>query len=151
MANWASVAEVLELTGTTVTLAQIAQAQGVIDVFSGVLIGAAANLSDRDLRLLRYATSYQTVWQIAQVDVLSRTDAKRVEQDGAKFETANSDANLLAPLASRCLSQLSWKRARSVRSQPNGEPRFPTIETYQHAWLRDQELGPEITPGWSPL
>jgi hypothetical protein len=137
MANWASVAEVLAYTGTTVTDAQITMSQAVIDIFSGTQIEALANHSARDLRLLKMATAYQTVWQIAQVDVTSRTDVKQLSQDGANFTPAGPDSLLLAPLAARCLAQLSWKRSRSVQVK-RGLPRYPTIEAYESAWLRDE-------------
>ncbi len=147
MANWATTADVLALTGQTVTDAQITMAQGVMDVFSGTTIEAQAQHKVRDLRLLKMACAYQCVWQIAQIDVTSRTDVTEVEQDGAKFKPAGPDALLLAPLAARCLRQLSWKRARSVRVCA-GEHRYRNIEAYASAWLRDQT---EITPGWCPL
>lgn len=146
MASWATEAEALALTGQTVTLAQLTQAQGVIDVFAGAVVESADNLTVRDRRLLRMATAYQAVWMAAQVDVLSRVDVKRVEQDGAEFEPSGENAMLLAPLAQRCLAQLSWRRARSVRVEC-GIPRYRNWEAYAAAWMRDEE--PDL--GWVPL
>lgn len=149
MANWASTAEVLGYTGTTVTDAQITIANGVIDLFAGVTDLARDNLSDRDLRLLSKATAYQTVWMAGQVDVLTRTDVASASQDGASYTTptSNPDSAQLAPLAKRCLDRLSWRKSRTIRVA-RGEVRYTSIEAYQQAWLRD---APGITPGWEPV
>jgi hypothetical protein len=150
VANWASIAEVLEYTGSTVTDAQITVANGVIDLFSGVTDLARDNLSDRDLRLLSKAAAYQAVWQIAQVDVFTRTDVATSSQDGASFTapTGNPDFAQLAPLAKRCLDRLSWRKTRSVRVRRGGQVRYTTLEAYQQAWVRD---APGVTPGWEPV
>ncbi len=146
MANWASVAEVLAYTGSTVTDAQITAANGVIDLFAGVTDTTRANLGARDLRLLKQATAYQTVWQIGQVDPFTRTDVKTADQDGADFTLSHDDALLLAPLAKRCLDRLSWHRARSVKLA-RGTRRYATLEAYSDAWLADEVPGSV----WVPL
>lgn len=147
MANWATAAEVLALTGQTVTDAQITAANGLIDTFANVTDLARDNLSARDLRLLSKATGYQAVWMAAQVDVLTRVDVKRIQQDAMDVVPGNDDAMFLAPLAKRCLDRLSWRKSRSVRIT-RGEVRYSNMEAYQAAWLRD---GAGTTPGWSPL
>lgn len=146
---WASVFEVLELTGVTVTIAQLDYAQGVIDLFSGVTEDAWANLSGRNLRLLNAATAYQAVWMAAQVDVITRTDVSELDQDGVKFTPAHQDALLLAPLAKRCLDRLSWHGARTLRVNPRGchEGRYSDIGAWQAAWLRDADYDPR----WAAL
>jgi len=150
VASWTTPADVLALTGVTVTLAQLSQAQGIIDLYSGATLAAVDDIGDRDLRLLAMAAGYQVVWQVAQIDVLTRVDVKSASQDGASFTPASSDAMLLAPLAQRCLDQLSWNRPRSLRVQGCGERRYPTLAAYAHAWLTDT---PEIdeSPDWKPL
>jgi hypothetical protein len=149
MANWASTVDVLAYTNTTVTDAQITVANGVIDLFSGVTDAASGNLSARDLRLLKQATAYQTVWQVAQVDPLTRTDVASLSQDGTSFTTptGNDDALLLSPHAKRCLDRLSWRKSRTLRVT-SGEVRYSTVEAWQAAWLRD---GPGTDVGWQPL
>lgn len=149
MATWADAVDVFELTGVSVTPDKLTQAQGVMDIYSGVVIEAQANLRARDRRLLRMATAYQAAWQAAQVDVTSRTEVKDLHQDGVWITPAGEDSLFLAPLARRCLGQLSWKRARSVRTTC-GERRFATIEAYQAAWLRDEDR-PDQYADWRPL
>lgn len=148
MANWATEAEALALTGQTVTDAQLTAAQGIIDIFSGTTIEAQAQHTVRDLRLLRMATAYQAVWQAAQVDVTSRTDVKRIQQDAMDVEPAGPESLLLAPLAQRCIVRLSWMRARSVRVNPGGEARYANVEAARAAWMRD---GAGDARDWVPL
>ncbi|MGH3991904.1 MAG: hypothetical protein ACRDSN_05505, partial [Pseudonocardiaceae bacterium] len=107
MANWATVADVLAYTGATVTDAQITQAQGVLDIMANVTNDAAANLKARDVRLLKQATAYQTVWMVNQVDTFTRTDVTGARQDGVQFSAPehNPDYLILAPLAKRCLDR----------------------------------------------
>lgn len=134
---WADEAEVLALTGANVDPSLLTQAQGVIDLFAGVTEAASVNLSTRNARLLRMATAYQAAWMHAQVDVTSRTDVARVEQDGVVVLPANADALVLAPLAARALSGLSWRNRQTVTVR-RGEPRYATHEAYAEAWMRDE-------------
>lgn len=144
--SWASEAEVLALTGVEATEAQISQAQGVIDLFSGVVEGVE-DLSVRDTRLLRMATAYQAVWMASQIDVLSRTTVHRIDQDGAVIWVDEPNDFILAPLAKRALAQLSWNKRTGTRVVCAGGPRlFRNIEEYGAAWMRDETDDP-----WRPL
>ncbi len=145
MASWTTEAEVLALTGTTVTAAQLTHAQGVIDLFAGVTLAALPNLSPRNIRLLKLAAGYQAAWQVAQVDVPSRTEVQQVQQDGVSFSTGHPDALVLAPLARRALAQLSWRRNRTVRVEA-GCVRYPNWEQYAAAWLRDESPDSDWRP-----
>lgn len=143
---WATEAEVLALTGTSVLAADLAEAHGVIEVMSGVTQNAE-NLTARNLRLLRYAVSYQTVWQAAQVDILTRTDVAELDQDGVRVTPSDRNALLLAPLAARCLSQLSWRRPSAIQvNRANPAPRFASLDAAQSAFLTDRLVG-----GWNEL
>lgn len=145
MSNWATAAEVLAYTGATVTDDQIGVSQGLIDIYANVTIDEQDVLGDRDLRLLKQALSYQTAWQVNQIDVMTRTDVTAVDQDGLKFTPANAEALLLAPLAKRCLDRLSWRKPRSLRVKPGRHHSYPNIESLQDAWLRD---GEGTNSGW---
>lgn len=149
--SWTSPGEVLSLTGVAVTEAQLAYAQGVIDIYSGTTTAAIDDIGDRDLRLLKMAAGYQAVWQIQQVDVTSRSDVTDVSQDGMSFKPLDADALVLAPLARRCLERLSWLKSRAlgVRHQHSAR-RFPRVEVWQDAWLRDEE-GAQSVLDWRPL
>lgn len=135
------------MTGATVEADVLAQAHGVIDVFSGADDDDVADLSDRDLRLLRMAVCYQAAWMVSQIDVLSRMEVKSLGQDGSSVTPARSDSMVLAPLAQRCIRQLSWKGARSLPVRPQRRfGAFGTFEEYSDAWLRDECPG-----AWRPL
>lgn len=149
MATWATTADVLEYTGTTVTDAQITQAQGVIDIISGVTPDGDDVISTRDQRLLKQALAYQTVWMVNQIDVFTRTDVDSLTQDGLQIAPGNDDALILAPLAKRCLDRLSWRKARSLRVRPGRGDTFPTIEAYQAGWLADAEGTNDWQQGWT--
>ena len=146
---WATEAETLALTGVTVTPPVLAQAQGVIDVFSGVIESAEDEVSARNLRLLRYATAYQAAWMTSQIDVTSRTDVSQLDQDGASFTLGHPDALVLAPLAKRCLDRLSWRGPRARRVRPSGcdRPAFASPEAVQAAFLAD---GDGFLACWRP-
>lgn len=144
--SWVSEAEALALTGVAVTDEQITQAQGVIDLFSGVVEGVE-ELTVRDTRLLRMATAYQAVWMLSQVDVLSRTIVHRIEQDGAVIWVDEPNDFILAPLAKRALAQMSWNRRTGTTVVCPGGPRtYRNIEEYGAAWLRD-----ETGDSWRPM
>lgn len=146
MSAWATEADVLALTGVTVTADALAHAHGVIDVFSGATEDDTDNLSARDLRLLEMAAAYQAAWMSTQIDSTGRMEVQRLVQDGAEITPAFPDSMVLAPLARRCLAQLSWRGTRTV-TVTSGATRFRTFEEYADAWLRD-EAGCEP---WRPL
>lgn len=150
MASWTTPADVLALTGVTVTAAQLSQAQGILDLFSGTTLAAIDDISDRDLRFLKMAAGYQAAWIAGQVDVMTRMDVKSLSQDGMSFTPADTDALTVAPLARRCLDRLSWNRPQSLRVSGCHDARYPTFADYAHAWLTDQ---PEVdnSPDWQPL
>jgi hypothetical protein len=150
--TWADEARVLELTGVSVTSEQLDQAQGVLDVYAGVTVEAAANLSARDLRLLGQALAYQAAWMNRQLDVFSRLEVSEVDQDGMRFKPSSQDALILAPLADRCLRRLSWAQPRSVRvsSACATRRRFASVEAAQAAFLAD-EGGFGSGSDWLPL
>lgn len=111
---WATAAEALALTGRTVTDEQVAQAQAVIELFADVTQDADADQSAKTLRLLNRAVSWQAAWMATQIDVDARVDVTTLSQDGTSTTFAGDDAQVLAPLAKRCLDRLPWKRSRSV-------------------------------------
>jgi hypothetical protein len=144
--TWASAADVLSVTGTTVDSAAVAQAHAVVEVYAGIP-ATTTDLNARNLRLLNRAVCFQAAWVVAQVDVLSRVEVTTITQDGASVTPATPDALLLAPLAQRCLAQLSWRRAGSVRvNRAQDVPVYATIAAAESAFLRDEMAGE-----WRPL
>lgn len=116
-------ADVLALTGQTVTDAQITQAQGIISVkcgrdLSDALIFTGTGLAvlvpfSRDQRLLKAAVAYQAAWMNAHPDTFLASDITQMTADGTS--AAYKETGLyLAPLARVCLRRLSWQRTRSI-------------------------------------
>lgn len=114
---WASDADVTEITGATVTPAQLAQAQTAIETVTGRTAEATARIGPRDLRWLKRAVAYQAVWMADQPDLFTRsTTTGPTIQDGAHVNLT-ADGQILAPLARRALKRLSWRGNRSVFTQ----------------------------------
>jgi hypothetical protein len=119
MTNWATIADVFDLTGETVTDVDISKAQGILFLFAETTTDAIPNTSPKNLRLLKQATAYQTVWMAEHPDVFTNVDVTSYSQDGASNTQAHENAALLAPLARRCIKRLSWmRRPRSIRVGP---------------------------------
>lgn len=142
--GWATATDVLDMTGVTVTDAQVLQAQTLIELFSG--IDESYSISGRDTRHLRMAVAYQAAWMKGQIDVTTRTDVATVTQDEMSFTYANADAPVLAPLARQALKRLSWKTTRSVMVQRLGDPRTGTSGDPTTAFLTDEDCS-----GYRPM
>jgi hypothetical protein len=116
-AAWASIADVAELTGVTVTDAQLLQAQSQVELRVGRTYAAGTNIGARDLRWLKKAVAYQVVWMLDQADLLTRSDTNgAVIQDGQHIEVTKEGLTL-APLARVALKRLTWRGNRSVRTE----------------------------------
>lgn len=136
--TWCDTAKVLQLTGATVTEAQLLQAQGVIETFVDVdPENPGDHLSVRDRGRLEAATAYQAGWMFEQIDVTSRTDVKQLNQDGQGWTYAHPDAVVLGPLASRNIDKLSWNESGAVGGGC-GRKRYATIDDVRDAVLRDE-------------
>ncbi|MFB7111731.1 hypothetical protein [Streptomyces sp. NPDC056291] len=136
MSTWATTADVLDITGVTVTEAQLTRAQHVIDMVSGRTYDIhdllVAENRRRDLYWLKLAVAYQAAWMIAQPDMFTRMNVTRVDQDMSEAEMGAS-ALVLAPLARRALNRLSWRGTRSLQVQ------------------RPRTDGPRVLPAGSPV
>jgi predicted ThiF/HesA family dinucleotide-utilizing enzyme len=132
MTAWATPADVSELTGATADDTQIAQAQGIIETFSG-RVGAAANfeVSAGSAEWLRRAVAYQTVWMQAQPDLFERSDLSDLSQDGVTVRF-RADGSMIAPLARKALRKVKWRGSRSVSTgsdwQPGWSATYPISE-----------------------
>ena len=96
--SWATPAEAQSITGVVLSQAELDVATNLLDIFVGVVDAARPNLSNRDLRLLMKAESYQAAWMKAQVDLLGRSDATLVSQDGLQYSKGDQDMHILGPL-----------------------------------------------------
>lgn len=131
MTNWATTSDVYNLTGETVEDVDINKAQGIIDLFSEVTSESAltedgestGQISPKNLRYLRQATAYQTVWMLQHPDVFTNVDYSTFSEDGLSATNTHSNAQILAPLATRALRRLTWLRPnRSLRVRPRLDP-----------------------------
>lgn len=112
-ASWAQAADVAALTGTTVTDAQVMQAQAVIDLFSARTYDALPRIGTRDLYWLKLATAYQAVWMAAQPDMFTRLDFDTIAM-GNRPVQLKDDSLRIAPLAAKALKRCAWLRSRSL-------------------------------------
>jgi hypothetical protein len=108
------------VTGSTLTLDQIQQAQQVLNMFSNYTPESSGfNMQPFDLMWLRYGLAYQGSWMLGQPGLLQRGTIKQLSQDGLSTtwdtDQGTERALMLGPLALRSLKQLSWQKSRSLR------------------------------------
>lgn len=151
--SWATPAEALSITGEALTQAELDVATNLGEIYWGVVEAARDSLTNRDLRLLKKAESYQAAWMKAQVDLLGRSDADLVSQDGLQYSKGDPDMHVLAPLAKASIMRLSWMRSRTI------DPLTPTqaLElrnklTPETMGLYDEDMEGDWTgEPWRPL
>lgn len=141
---WADSDDVDLLTGVTVGDDDVLRAQDIIEIFAGTTWLATDQISERNLRLLNRAVAYQTAWMASRPDMYSHFDVDTVSQDGASFTPGTVNAQLLAPLAQRCLRRLTWGqkplRVRHGYNQPD----------YNNLGPRDSAVADDNRP-WVPM
>lgn len=129
MVTLATPAEVEAITGTAVEVTDIAKAQAILSVVTGVDFEVdALPYAKRDIRHLTAAV----VWQAAYVKThAAQVDAAVVEVRQATSASANGVSvnygeavrgtlnGIVAPLAGMALRRLSWRGSRSVRMIPS--------------------------------
>lgn len=115
---WATTTQVSDITGTTVTTAQLNAASSVIDIYANRTEAASGGIHTRDLNTLKQACAWQAVWQAQQTDYGTKSSFISMTQDGFSV-TYGSDKSeseiMLAPLARRALRNLSWKGSKSTK------------------------------------
>lgn len=132
----ATTAEVLQVTGATVTDAQLATAQAIVSVFSGIDLDpardlAAAGYLPRDRRLLKSAVIWQAAYVVKDPDVTTRAGnltAANANGVSVSYDDTGSAGSILAPLAKLSLTRLSWRRSRAV-SVVREAPRLWAVQT----------------------
>lgn len=147
--TWCTVTDVDNLTGVTVTEAQLTRAQGVIESFEDVdPAEPGEHLSVRDRERFRKATAYQAGWMFEQIEIEKRTDVSQLSQDGQSWIYANPDAVVLAPLAKRNLDRLSWNADGPV-SPSGGRAPYPDLDAVKAAVLCDEVELPWTFESWT--
>ena len=113
--TWATAADVLSLTGATVTDSQLTQANGAIELHAGRLYtDAVTRTGTRDIEWVRRACAYQAAWMLSQPDMFARLDYTEVGKERGTPTKVTATAMTLAPLARRALGRVSWLRSRSL-------------------------------------
>lgn len=144
--RWADISDVYTYTGETATEQDMARAQDMIDLFSGTTFSSYNNLTTRNLRILNRAVAYQAGWMIHRPDLYTHMDVSSISQDGASHTPATANAQLLAPMAQRWLSRLTWA------NQP-----WRVRRGYGHYDMYSDQLGPRDSAAaddmkhWFPL
>jgi hypothetical protein len=143
---WATMDEVTEWTGKECTQEALAVAQVFVEIFSGTTTLASDEdlISSKNLRKLSQAVAFQAVWLDAHPDVLAAMDVQGVSQDGLNAQYASANAHLLAPMAQRCISRLSWQR--EIRASKGRWSRRAAIDRGN----RDSAVADDRYE-WSPL
>ena len=121
---WATIADVDEVTGKTVTAKERGIAVRSLEPLIGVIEAVERpDISDRDRYWLKLATCYQAAFVLDNPDLFSRADVTSASQDGESANFRNVDAHLLAPLARKCIRRLSWRGL--TRSKDRSAQRGP--------------------------
>lgn len=110
---WATPQQVIDITGATVTDAQLTRAQTSIEMYSNRIYADTDRMRTRDLYWLRLAVAYQAAWQVGQYDLHTRLDANQVQQDGVVANLTDT-AMTLGPEAKNALQRCSWMRSRTI-------------------------------------
>lgn len=119
--GWATMDDVVDITGKESTQESLTLAQTMIELFAGTTVGADNDnaeelIGSKNWRRLKSAVAFQARWLDAHPDVLEAMDVEGVSQDGLSAQYADANAHLLAPMASRCLRRLTWfKEIRATR------------------------------------
>lgn len=146
MATWATVADVLNITGETVTETDVSIAESVIETWANRTVDVTPRLRARDVAWLKKATAYQAAWQVHQPGYMTNlTNVTDYNQDGMLTRFDSKVDQSLAPNASRALKNLSWKTGRTLRTK---DVRLPMNSDVLVDFL--QESSDDLS-AWTPL
>lgn len=144
--TWATVEDVLAITGQTVSENDVTAAGYVIDTWANRTIEVKPRLRPRDVHWLKVATAYQTVWQRVQPGYLTHlTNVTDYNQDGMLTRFDSKADQSLAPNAARTLKNLSWKITRTLRTK---DVRLPVGESGLIDYLNEASDDLSV---WTPL
>ena len=113
-----SVEQVKAMTGYTVTLDVVNQAQAVIEAYLGKV--EAEIDSAYDLAILGKATAFQAAYMLNNTDRVYEQIAVRsvAQSDGGAVMNTEMWAPFIAPLAFLAMRYLSWRGNRSIKTGP---------------------------------
>ena len=121
--TWATVQDVLDITGLEVQNQQVMMAGFVVDMFTGrpySFVGPDQaeynwyeNTGDIDAYYLKLAVAFQCAWMMMQPDLMTRMNLANLPAKGRPL-TLNADGMILGPLAKKALGRVSWLRTRAL-------------------------------------
>lgn len=133
---WATIEDVLNITGVDITLTpeKLNAANSIVQLHTGVL--DTATVHTRDAEWLRQAVAWQAAWAAGQADLQQRSSATSVSQDGLSATLKDEAAVILAPAARRAIKNLSWMGSRSVlmSRRATGHRKTTDVDPPDHAW-----------------
>lgn len=130
-------AEIAAAINVSVTEADVQTAQDIVELYAGPDLNdplVTAEFSLNDLRRCRLAVQWQAKYLQEHPDVLTTVPLKRASANGATIEP-NGDG-ILAPLAARWLSQLSWSANAGGLSVSTIRPSLPVERCQPDPWVR---------------
>lgn len=154
--TWATETDVLNITGQTVTAAQVQYAGSIVDLFTGrpysfqwtdpssqqvTTYNWWENVGATDMYYLKLAVVYQTLWMLQQPDLYSRLELDSIQTMRAPIKLNNDNALMIGPLARKSLSRVSWLRSRALHV------RSPFEDLYA---ANSVNFGEWVFP-WSPI
>jgi hypothetical protein len=113
-------AQVKSMIGVDVSAQDLAQAEADVDRVAGIDLDDAdqvAQLKSRDLKLLKWAVTYQSAWRSEQIDMHARLDVVEIAGSTSDGGVKGRDelTLTLAPLCRSNLERISWKRKSRKR------------------------------------
>jgi hypothetical protein len=116
---FATIAEVLAITGVTVTDPDIYKAQALIETAAGRPEELIPLTATTDLLWLKKATAYQCAYiKDDPLSIFEQANVESVTQDGG-FKVVFGDRNVwLAPASQQALQNLSWRKSRTIKTEP---------------------------------
>lgn len=112
--TWCTTDDVLIITGSTVTQAQLLQAGFTIDIACARAYAVdGTRIGSRDLYFLSRACAWQAVWLASQPDAFNRIDALDISQGRSRTQLRDT-AMFLSPFARKALKRVSWLKTRSL-------------------------------------
>ena len=130
-------AEIAAALNISVTDGDVQTAQDVIELYAGRDLSdplTTDEFSTADLRRARLAVQWQAKYLQEHPDVLTRVPLKRASANGASIE--HDGDGILAPLAKRWLSQLSWSASADGFTVQTLRPSLPYVRTQPDPWIR---------------
>lgn len=129
--------EIAAATSTAVVDNDVQIAQDLIELFAGIDLSTPLP-EDRftilDLRRLRFAVQWQTLYLVAHPDLLTRETVKRAAANGASIEYDGD--NILAPLARRFLNGCTFLAGSGDFSIHTLRPALAVVRERPDPWVR---------------